>query len=157
MIPVTKIQYIDLNDLPEGEFTPLSEWIKILEIKMKEQETESWEHRPWGKYKIVSEGPDFTVKHLIVRPGGKTSIQSHEGREEYWTIAKGTATIVYGNTIEDILYLTKETGSTFHVKQKQIHRLQNDGVEDLHVVEIWKGKILSEEDITRYQDEYGRI
>lgn len=124
---------------------------------MKEQEIELWEHRPWGKYKVISEGPDFTVKHLVVYPGGKTSIQSHEGREEYWTVADGIATVVFGNSMEDISSVRKPLGSTFHVNQGQIHRLQNDEKTELHVIEIWKGNVLSEDDIKRYQDSYGRV
>lgn len=75
---------------------------------MKEQQIKSWEYRPWGKYKVISEGSDFTVKHLVISPGEKTSIQSHEGREEYWTVASGVATIFYGETVEDIMIIKKK-------------------------------------------------
>lgn len=116
-----------------------------------------WKERPWGKYAVLSQGPDFTVKHLVVYPGGKTSIQSHEGREEYWTVADGIATVVYGEDMSDITSTRIRTGGVFHVKLGQIHRLQNDEKDELHVVEIWKGSVLSEDDIKRYQDSYGRV
>lgn len=116
-----------------------------------------WVERPWGKFAVLSEGPGFATKHLIVYPGGKTSIQSHEGREEFWTVANGVATIVFGEDMSSISSTTRRKGGTFHVRQGQIHRLQNDQDENLHIIEIWSGELLSEEDITRYQDSYGRV
>ncbi len=144
---------------PVTGFGNKEDFLKRCNEQQREEQCVSllWTERPWGKFVVLSEGPGFTVKHLIVYPGGKTSIQSHEGREEFWTVADGVATIVYGEDMSSISTGSRKKGATFHVKQGQIHRLQNDQKEDLHVVEIWSGEILSEDDITRYQDSYGRV
>ena len=121
-----------------------------------DEEDSSWCVRPWGKYKVISEGSDFVVKHLIVNPGGQTSLQSHTGREEYWTVASGVATIEFGDSIDNIYLVSKAEGESFNIKLRQIHRIKNNEENELHIIEVWKGNHLCEDDITRYQDLYGR-
>ena len=118
---------------------------------------EKWTIRPWGKFKIIDNDLDFVVKHLIVFPKGKTSIQSHVGREEFWTVANGVACVVTGNTLSDLENVILNTGESFHIPFGKIHRIENNSEKDVHIIEIWKGDHLSEDDIIRYEDIYGRV
>lgn len=118
---------------------------------------EKWTIRPWGKFKVIDSDLDFVVKHLIVFPKGKTSIQSHVGREEFWTVSSGTATVVFGNSLTELEKKILNVGDSFHVPFGKIHRIENNSDKDVHIIEIWKGNHLSESDIIRYEDIYGRV
>jgi mannose-1-phosphate guanylyltransferase/mannose-6-phosphate isomerase len=117
----------------------------------------NWTERPWGKYKVISKGPGFVAKHLVINPGGKTSLQSHEGREEFWTISSGAARIHFGRDENNIFHATVFPGNTWKVEKGELHRIENEKDYDLHIIEVWRGEILSEEDIKRYEDSYGRV
>jgi mannose-6-phosphate isomerase-like protein (cupin superfamily) len=113
--------------------------------------------KPWGGYRDVADNPkqegidNYKVKILCVKPDECTSLQSHEHRKEVWVVAHGTATVDYGNK-EFIL----KTGDTIKILEGYKHRINNNHDEMLVIVEVWFGKHLSEDDITRYEDKYGR-
>ena len=109
-------------------------------------------HRPWGSYRSLHNGHRVQVKHIMVRPGGKLSLQMHHHRAEHWVVVQGTAKIVCGNE-EKIL---TEDQSTY-IPLGTPHRLENPGKIPLHVIEVQTGSYLGEDDIVRFEDHYGRV
>ena len=108
-------------------------------------------NKPWGSFEIIDEGEKYTIKKIIVRPGGKLSLQSHEHRSEHWLIANGVAEVI----IDDIVHSLKVNDNVFIPKGSK-HRLSNVGSENLIVIEMWFGDKLDENDIKRYDDIYNR-
>ena len=108
-------------------------------------------NKPWGSFEIIDEGEKYTVKKIIVNPGGKLSLQSHEHRSEHWLIASGVAEIIIGEKI----YNLKENDNIF-IPRGSKHRLANLGSDNLIVIEMWFGDKLDENDIKRYEDIYSR-
>lgn len=109
-------------------------------------------HRPWGTYEILDKGNGFQVKHLRIDPGQSISLQRHKHRAEHWVVVKGKANVICGDEIYDL----SENQSTYVPKGVK-HRLFNPGSDVLEIVEVQSGQILSEEDIERFEDSYGRI
>ena len=107
--------------------------------------------KPWGSYQIISQGKNYLVKNIIVKSGGKLSLQSHEHRSEHWVVVNGKARVTINNAVK-ILALNE---SIFVPKQAK-HRLENNDSVVLEIVEIQFGEILSEDDIIRYEDMYDR-
>ena len=108
-------------------------------------------HRPWGTYQSIHNGERVQVKHIVVKPGGKLSLQMHHHRAEHWVVVYGTAKVVRGNE-ELLLY---EDQSTYIPLGTQ-HRLENPGKIPLHLIEVQSGTYLGEDDIVRFEDTYGR-
>jgi len=108
-------------------------------------------HRPWGKYEILIDTPIYKVKRLTVYPEAKLSTQSHFHRVEHWIVVKGIAKVKTGN---NEVYL-RENESTF-IPNLTTHSLENPGKINLEVIEVQTGSYLEEDDIIRYDDQYGR-
>lgn len=108
-------------------------------------------YRPWGFYTVIAEGKGFISKIIHVNPGQKLSVQSHNHRSEHWVVLTGMAKVVLESK-EHIL----SPGHSVDIAVKEIHSLQNPFEEDLEIIEVQKGDILSEDDIIRYEDMYGR-
>lgn len=108
-------------------------------------------HRPWGWYDSVDAGGRFKVKRIHVNPGASLSLQKHHHRAEHWVVVRGTAEISCG---EKKLLLT-ENQSTF-IPLGEIHRLANPSNIPLEIIEIQSGSYLGEDDIVRFEDNYGR-
>ena len=104
-------------------------------------------NKRWGSYEIINEGKKYTVKKLIVNPGGQLSLQSHQGRSEHWLIAEGKAEIIINEEIYNLI----ENQHIFIPKGSK-HRLANRGDQSLVVIEMWYGDKLDENDIKRYED-----
>lgn len=109
-------------------------------------------YRPWGFYTVIAEGEGYLTKKIHVNPGQKLSIQSHNHRSEHWVVAIGTATVIKGDEI-----LTLHTGQSVDLAIGEKHSLQNLSESDVEIIELQKGNILSEDDIIRYEDIYGRV
>ncbi|HMQ09897.1 MAG TPA: mannose-1-phosphate guanylyltransferase/mannose-6-phosphate isomerase [Oligoflexia bacterium] len=109
-------------------------------------------NRPWGSYESVDQGEKHQVKHIVVNPGQKLSLQYHHHRSEHWTVVSGIALVTI-NGEEKIL---KENESVF-IPQGVSHRLENKGTEALHLIEVQYGSYLGEDDIVRLEDVYGRV
>jgi mannose-1-phosphate guanylyltransferase/mannose-6-phosphate isomerase len=107
--------------------------------------------RPWGWYDSVDEGERFKVKRIQVKPGASLSLQMHHHRAEHWIVVKGTAEITNG---DKVIVLT-ENQSTY-IPQGQTHRLANPGKTVLEIIEVQSGSYLGEDDIVRFEDNYGR-
>ncbi|MBL28561.1 MAG: mannose-1-phosphate guanylyltransferase/mannose-6-phosphate isomerase [Rhodospirillaceae bacterium] len=108
-------------------------------------------HRPWGSYQTVDAGDRFQVKRITVKPGAKLSLQMHHHRAEHWVVVSGTALVTRGQ--ETILL--RENESTF-IPLGVEHRLENPGKLTLHLIEVQSGAYLGEDDIVRFDDQYGR-
>lgn len=110
------------------------------------------EERPWGVYHVLDEGADFKVKRIVVKPGGRLSLQSHKHRAEHWTVVRGTATVTVDTRVFE---LTR--GGTAFIPLGARHRLENLGHEPLEMIEVQLGSYVGEDDITRYDDVYSRV
>ncbi len=107
--------------------------------------------RPWGWYEQRDIGERFQVKRIMLKPGAKISLQSHQHRSEHWVVVSGTARVTRG---EDVVTL-HENQSTY-IPAGMVHRLENATAEPLHIVEIQSGDYLGEDDIVRLEDLYRR-
>jgi mannose-1-phosphate guanylyltransferase/mannose-6-phosphate isomerase len=107
--------------------------------------------RPWGSYDSIDMGERFQVKRLSLKPGGVLSLQMHHHRAEHWIVVQGTARVTCGEKT----FLLSENESTY-VPVGATHRIENPGKVALHIVEVQTGTYLGEDDIVRYEDNYGR-
>jgi len=108
-------------------------------------------YRPWGAFKTVDCGERFQVKRIMVKPGGKLSLQKHFHRAEHWVVVQGTALVQRG---QDTM-LVGENQSVY-IPVGDEHRLENPGKVPLHLIEVQSGSYLGEDDIVRLADGYGR-
>jgi mannose-1-phosphate guanylyltransferase len=109
-------------------------------------------HRPWGTYTTLENGDRFKIKRIVVKPGASLSLQMHHHRSEHWIVVTGTAVVV--NDTQELMLHTNE--STF-IRAGHRHRLKNPGVIDLVLIEVQSGDYLGEDDIVRFEDNYGRV
>jgi mannose-1-phosphate guanylyltransferase/mannose-6-phosphate isomerase len=108
--------------------------------------------RPWGSYTVLEDAADCKVKRLTVKPGQVLSLQYHHRRSEHWTVVRGTAKVRVGD-VETVL---ERNQGTF-IPMGVVHRLENPGSEDLHLIETQCGDYFGEDDIVRLEDVYGRV
>jgi mannose-1-phosphate guanylyltransferase/mannose-6-phosphate isomerase len=108
-------------------------------------------HRPWGSYDSVEAGERYQVKRLTVKPGASMSLQLHHHRAEHWIVVAGTARITRGEEV----FLLEENQSTY-IPIGTKHRIENPGKITLHMIEVQSGSYLGEDDIVRFEDQYGR-
>jgi len=108
-------------------------------------------HRPWGSYQSIDRGGRFQVKRIVVKPGGRLSLQLHHHRAEHWIVVRGTARV----TIGDDTKVLHENESTY-IPSGARHRLENPGKIDLELIEVQTGSYLGEDDIVRIEDDYRR-
>lgn len=108
-------------------------------------------YRPWGCYDSVDAGERFQVKRITVKPGATLSLQKHHHRAEHWIVVTGTAEV----TCDDKVFLLTENQSTY-IPLGSTHRLANPGKVPLELIEVQSGSYLGEDDIVRFDDQYGR-
>lgn len=107
--------------------------------------------RPWGSYTSLEIQDRFQIKRITVNPGSRLSLQMHHHRHEHWVVVSGTARVQNGEQS----ILLKEDEATY-IPCGTIHRLENPGVIPLELIEVQIGSYLGEDDIVRFDDEYGR-
>ncbi len=107
--------------------------------------------RPWGCFETLELDTGYQVKRIIVHPGAKLSLQSHQHRSEHWVVVNGIARVTNG----DKVFTVSENQSTY-IPVGTKHRVENIGDENLTFIEVQVGDYLGEDDITRYEDDYGR-
>ena len=107
--------------------------------------------KPWGSYEVLDSGLKYSIKRIIVKPGGILSLQSHTYRSEHWVVVQGVGEVTLNNKIS-----TYKSNENIYIPVKAKHRLANKEKKDLVVIEVWYGDILDEEDIIRYEDIYDR-
>ena len=108
-------------------------------------------HRPWGCYDSIDNGTRYQVKRITVKPGASLSLQMHHHRAEHWVVVSGTAIVQVGD--EELLVSENES---VYIKIGQKHRLSNPGKLPLELIEVQSGSYLGEDDIVRFEDEFGR-
>lgn len=109
-------------------------------------------HRPWGTYTVLEEGGGFKIKRIEVKPGGRLSLQMHKHRSEHWIVVSGTAKVVNGDR-----EITVKTNESTYIPAGHKHRLENHHEDHLVMIEVQCGGYLGEDDIVRFEDQYGRV
>ncbi len=125
------------------------------DLKISEHQTYKYHktvHRPWGAYTVLEEGPRFKIKRIVVKPGASLSLQMHHHRSEHWIVVSGTAKVLNGDR-EMLVSVNEST----YIPTGNKHRLENPGVVDLIIIEVQSGEYLGEDDIVRFEDNYGRV
>lgn len=107
--------------------------------------------RPWGKYYVLADEPNFKLKRIEVLPDQRLSYQYHFKRQEAWTIVQGTAKITLDGV--DKLY---KYGETVIIPLGTKHRVKNVGKDLLVFIEVQTGTYFGEDDIVRIEDDYER-
>ncbi len=110
------------------------------------------DQRPWGNWIVYDVIPHAVVKKIEILPGKRISLQRHQHRSERWIVVEGVATVTRDKELLTIL-----PGESVMIPCKCVHRLANEKKDLLVVIEIQYGDYLSEEDIERFTDDYGRV
>jgi mannose-1-phosphate guanylyltransferase / mannose-6-phosphate isomerase len=97
-------------------------------------------------------GPRHQVKRIVVKPGGRLSLQMHHHRSEHWIVVRGTAIVTVGEAIR-----TLHENESIYIPIGSIHRMENPGKIDLEIIEVQTGSYLGEDDIIRVEDAYHRL
>jgi mannose-1-phosphate guanylyltransferase/mannose-6-phosphate isomerase len=133
-----------------------SQDIKKIVTRLKEKKRSEFQshrtvYRPWGSYTSLEIHDRFQIKRISVNPGARLSLQMHHHRHEHWVVVRGTAQVQRG---EDCILLQED--QSIYIPLGTQHRLENPGVIPLELIEIQIGSYLGEDDIVRFDDEYGR-
>jgi len=107
--------------------------------------------RPWGYYLVLHEDAGYKVKQFLVRPGSRLSLQRHRHRAEHWQVVRGEAAVTRGKELIRLL-----PGGSLDIPLGALHRVENVGKENLVIIEVQMGEYLGEDDIERFEDDYGR-
>lgn len=110
------------------------------------------DERPWGNWLVYDVLPHAVVKKIEILPGRRISLQRHQHRSERWIVVEGIASVS-----RDKEQLTVHAGESVVIPCQSIHRLANNGTDLLVIIEIQYGDYLSEKDIERFTDDYGRV
>ena len=108
-------------------------------------------HRPWGSYQSVDNGDRHQVKRIVVKPGGRLSLQKHHHRSEHWIVVRGAARV----TVNELVKTVHENESIY-IPIGAVHRLENPGKILLELIEVQTGSYFGEDDIIRIEDDYKR-
>ncbi len=108
-------------------------------------------HRPWGSYQSVDNGDRHQVKRIVVKPGGRLSLQKHHHRSEHWIVVRGAARV----TVNELVKTVHENESIY-IPIGAVHRLENPGKILLELIEVQTGSYFGEDDIIRIEDDYQR-
>ena len=107
--------------------------------------------RPWGKYYVLADEPNYKLKRIEVNPGQRLSYQYHHHRQEFWTVIAGEAIVVLDEVEHTVKY-----GESIFIPLGAKHRIENRTSELLEFVEVQTGTYFGEDDIVRIQDDYER-
>jgi mannose-1-phosphate guanylyltransferase/mannose-6-phosphate isomerase len=108
--------------------------------------------RPWGSYTVIENGEGFKIKRIEVKPGAALSLQMHHHRSEHWVVVQGTAHVTNGEE-----QLRVQRNQSTYIPAGRRHRLSNPGTGPLVLIEVQTGSYLGEDDIVRFEDQYGRV
>jgi len=107
--------------------------------------------RPWGYYLVLHEDAGYKVKQFVVNPGSRLSLQRHRHRAELWQVVRGEAVVTRGKETVRLL-----PGGWIDIPLGTLHRIESVGKENLVVIEVQMGEYTGEDDIERFEDDYGR-
>ncbi len=159
LVAVLGIRDCVIADTPDAVLVAArakSQDVKRLVERLHEQgRTQASEHRkvyrPWGSYESVDAAAGFQVKRVIVNPGQSLSLQLHHRRSEHWVIVRGEVKVTRGEE-QFMLGVNQST----YIPAETKHRLENTGDEPVCLIEVQCGDYLGEDDIVRFEDNYGR-
>lgn len=107
---------------------------------------------PWGFYKTTILNSFYQSKVIDVAPMQSLSLQKHFKREEHWIVVNGKGSVQIGESVFPV-----QGGSYLFIPKGCQHRIQNvSESEDLIFIEVQLGQYFGEDDIVRYDDQYGR-
>lgn len=157
VLDVEGLIVVDTDDAVLVTRRGASQNVKALQEKLEKQECpEAIEHleiiRPWGRYRVLEHSERFKIKSIIVNPGSKLSLQLHRHRTEHWVVICGNAEVTLGERT-----FTIHEGESAYVPRSTLHRLGNQGTVPLEIIEVSNGEYVGEDDIERYDDDYGRV
>lgn len=149
-----------LVDTPDATLVAPKERVqeirKVVETLKKEGREEYLLHktvqRPWGNYTVLEKGYGYKIKRVVIDPGAKLSLQRHRRRSEHWVVVSGTANVTKDG---ETFWVHANESAFIPVNTK--HRLENPGKDLLQIIEVQNGDYLEEDDIERFDDDYGRI
>jgi mannose-1-phosphate guanylyltransferase/mannose-6-phosphate isomerase len=155
-IGLTDMVVVDTPDAtlvcPKSRAQEVKQLVELLKkLKAPEHLEHLTVHRPWGSYTILEEGLSYKVKRVTVKPGKRLSLQMHHRRSEHWVVIAGMARVTKGDEVFDL-----KIGHSTEIPIETRHRLENSGQETLHIIEVQNGPYLGEDDIVRFEDDYGR-
>ena len=156
MIGVSDVVVVDQKDALLVCHRDQSQRVKdVVSILRERKDTRAdyhmTEYRPWGSFSILENEDFYKVKRLTVLPGKRLSYQMHYHRNEHWIVVSGTGIVIIDG-IEKLL----RSGESIYVQSGQKHRLVNPSKLLLEVIEVQNGEYLGEDDIVRFEDNYGR-
>ncbi len=155
-IDVEDLIIIDTGDALLISKKGSSQKVKQVVKQLKEQDSQLHNihetvHRPWGTYTVLEDTPGYKIKRIVVKPGKRLSLQKHYHRNEHWIVVSGTATV----TVGDETKLIRPNESTY-IKMGEVHRLSNEGVIPVVLIEAQVGEYTGEDDIVRLSDDFKR-
>src|SRR5208337_2384607 len=127
----------------------VEEYIQVYKTALEKTKRE--EHRPWGYYKILADDDTYKSKEIVVFPHKRLSLQRHRRRSEHWYIIDGPAQI----TLDDETFVL-EPGQSVDIPKGALHRIANTGSENIRFIEVQTGDYFGEDDIERFEDDFGR-
>ncbi len=149
---IPEISRRDCRRIVEERFTRdrmVDEYLRLYRQILEQTERE--ERRPWGYYEVLSNLPDHKVKRIVVFPGKRLSLQRHRRREEHWTVVSGNPLVTL-----DSDQIQLKPGNSIVIPKGAKHRLSNFGEEAVVFIEVQIGDYFGEDDIERFEDDYGR-
>ncbi|HKT30908.1 MAG TPA: cupin domain-containing protein, partial [Gammaproteobacteria bacterium] len=123
----------------------------LQERRREEADSHLRVYRPWGWYESLTRGERMQVKRIQVKPGASLSLQLHHHRAEHWVVVHGEAEVTRGNEV-----FTLREDQSAYIPQGTKHRLRNKGAQPLEIIEVQTGSYVGEDDIVRFEDNYGR-
>jgi len=108
------------------------------------------EVRPWGRFRRFPHEDAGAIKIITVAPGGRLSLQYHDGRAEFWVVLDPGLEITVGERVWQAA-----PNEEVVIPRRAPHRLRNVGTKPARVMEIWIGRS-AESDIVRLSDDYDR-
>jgi mannose-1-phosphate guanylyltransferase/mannose-6-phosphate isomerase-like protein (cupin superfamily) len=147
-------------DTPDATLVTTKEKVqevkKIVELLKEKGREEYLLHktveRPWGTYTVLEKGQGYKIKRLFLKPGARLSMQLHRKRSEHWVVVAGVAKVTKGNETYQV-----RTNESTYIPINSKHRLENPEKDPLQIIEVQNGEYLGEDDIERFDDDYGRI
>ena len=110
------------------------------------------DQRPWGYFEVILEEDNYKVKRIVIQPGQRLSLQRHRQRYEHWVIVSGEALVTLDDGIRPL-----DCGEHILIPKRSKHRITCRGKEPVVLIEVQLGEYLGEDDIERFEDDYGRV
>ena len=137
---------------PKDRAQEVKQMVELLRRqKAPEQLIHKTVQRPWGSYTVLEEGPRYKVKRVMIKPGGRLSLQFHHKRSEHWVVTRGVARVTCNDRVFDL-----QVNESVTIPQGAAHRLENRGTVPVNIIETQSGDYVGEDDIVRLADDYGR-